>query len=348
MDRMCDTQGRLDDQIVHLVSRGKVQNVVVGGVAFAIEQLEQRGRGPVDIGTDAVERPFEDGGDRDANFNVLRSGKVALGNGLCDNGDEALERLVEAAVCHCAGGGGGVTRRCCGAVAHNSLDVESHCVCGTAGGLNCSAEPVVISRGVGLDNYIVTLADTNAEEVRCEGSDGDKVSRNDCQAVAIERDTEVGIGRSVDETELVLLAVLKGGELKALSAADAGGVSAAGTVKNICPVDETVLGSWGTAGLRDVPFRESCGVVPVSERHGTEVHIVVGGGGPINNDGAGDTLSVLKGEVRVIPGGTVLSSGPFVGEAIGGGNWAWGVLDVEPLYYCADLGVECGGKEKRE
>lgn len=149
----------------------------------------------------------------------------------------------------------------------------------------------------------------------------------------------MGIGRGVDETELVLLAILKSGELKALPAADAGGVSAVGTVKNICPVDETVLGSWRTAGLRDVPFRESRGVVPVSEHHGTEVLIVVGGGGPVNNDRAGDTLSVLKGEVRVIPGGTVLSGGPFVGKAIGGSNWACGVLDIEPLYYCVDLSV---------
>lgn len=186
MDRMSDTQCRLNNQIVHLVSRGKVQNVVVSGVAIAIEQLEQCGIGPVDNGTDAVERPLEDGSDLDANFDILRSGKVTLGDGLCDNGNEALERLVEAAVCHCAGGGGGVARCCRGAVAHNSLDVESHCVCSTTGGLNCSTEPVVINSGVGLDNDFVTLADTDAEVVRCEGSDRDKVSRDDCQAVAIE------------------------------------------------------------------------------------------------------------------------------------------------------------------
>jgi hypothetical protein len=141
----------------------------------------------------------------------------------------------------------------------------------------------------------------------------------------------VGIGRGVDETELVFLAILEGGELKALAAADAGGVSAIGTVKNICAVDETVLCRWGTAGLRNVPFRESRGVVPVSERYGTEVFIVVGGGRSVINDGTGNTLSILEGEVRVIPGGTVLRSGPFVGEAIGGGNWAWRMLDIEPL-----------------
>lgn len=107
-------------------------------------------------------------------------------------------------------------------------------------------------------------------------------------------------------------------------------------------VDEDRVGSWRAVGaLRERRHLEEGLVVPVGQRQGTEVDVIVGrrrtciglvkvltmrssAGRTIDDDGANDTVAVLAREMRVVPGRSVLSGTEDVGLGLAGCKRAFG------------------------
>lgn len=140
--------------------------------------------------------------------------------------------------------------------------------------------------------------------------------------MSVKRKTEHAVGSRVDKAEQVLLAGLEFRELKIASTANTFRVGTIGTVEYICSIDKAILSWWGPAALGNVPQRESGIVIPVGDDDWAKIHIVVGTSRAIDNEGTGNTFGILKGEVGVIPGSSVFSCSPFVGQAAAGSDWA--------------------------
>ena len=72
--------------------------------------------------------------------------------------------------------------------------------------LRLGTEPVVASCLVGVDDDVVTLADSKQEPFGREGVDGDEICRHDGHDMVVQRDADVRVDAAVDEAEAILFA----------------------------------------------------------------------------------------------------------------------------------------------
>jgi len=131
--------------------------------------------------------------------------------------------------------------------------------------------------------------------------------------------------------------------LKVFSSADAIGIGTAGAVEWSCPVDESVGHAWWSTLLDLVPQLFSRSVIPVLDHKSTQVFIIVGGGGPVDDQWAVQAVTILKSKVRMIPSGSVLGGGESVGHAFTRSNRTLGdtgnsiILRVVELAHAVEM-----------
>lgn len=183
MDWVRNGVGGLDDEVGPLVGSGELDDTgLVGPVGFAVVDLEKRGIGPFNGHGGAAEVPFEEVADlADSDGKVVT---VILGaDGLGDVGDKVGKVFIVTVVGLGVGRCGGV-RGAARVVADDTTNVVGIIIVG-AGGLRDSAEPVVGGGLVGLDNDIVTLANTDAEDLGGVRDNWNQVHGDDSDVMAI-------------------------------------------------------------------------------------------------------------------------------------------------------------------
>lgn len=189
-----------------------------------------------------------------------------------------------------------------GVVFHYSLDVVGVVVV-TAFCLWDCAHPVVASCLRGINNNIVSLTHSDAENCSVIGYDGNKVHCNDSHGVIVYHKFEVSVDGAINQSDAVRLSFSKGH------------VETGSKITiNVCAVDETIVQSWGAGSLSSGVDLIGCLMGPIIQEKNTHIIIVVRGSGTVDDDSAKDTLPRLKRKVGVIPRVSVLGRFPGVGD----------------------------------
>lgn len=200
-------------------------------------------------------------------------------------------------------------------VADDSVDLEGRANIGTtAGGDGIRAHPVVVRLLVGLDNDLISLAGGEEDVVGNKGLDRNPIHGDDSELVTVDAEAERDLSSGVDETHEMLLSSLELG-LKARALA----------LVHVATVDDTVTDriEWG-ASRKAVSNDGGRLMVPIGQHDGTKIDVVVGGLGAVDDNRTNDTIGVLHAVVGVVPGETMLSGSPAVGERISRSNGALG------------------------
>lgn len=131
--------------------------------------------------------------------------------------------------------------------------------------------------------------------------------------MVIDHELPVGVDGTIHKTDTV-------------SGARSPGCCEAGTavIIDIGAVDQPVIKCRWTDSLGVVVQFVNSLVIPIVQKQITKVFVVVGCSRSVDDDSTDDTLPSLEGEVRMVPGGTVLLSLPGVGDALPGSGWALG------------------------
>lgn len=284
--------------------------VLRGEDGLVVEDLQQSRGLPVQDQAAGVDGPPEVVGKFETQQLLGDDGDV--GHVERHMGHQALERLIAAAL---GRDNGRVARRVSLVglvVSDNASDVGCVAVV-RAGRVPTRSQPVVAGLGVGLDDDVVPLADADQDAVRLVGDDRDKVGGDDSQAMAVDGELKVAVGRDVDNAHTVLLSSLKV-DFKLLATADTLLIGRAGAVERVCAVDEAVLHDGRTTLPGLVPQGEGLGMRPVLEEHGSQVLVIVGRSRTVDVHGAEQPLSILQSEMTVVPGAAVLSRAELVSE----------------------------------
>lgn len=302
-----DVRKLLDDPVVPLALVRDVDEVDVGWVAgVSGEQVRQSRVVPGNVNGRRVERPTDDvlavandGINRgDTNVEVVDlASKWSAGNSLRPVRHErtrldAYIGLSERSACWC--------RLRDRAVGPDGATVKV--VTAQAVSRGISAEPVAASGLVGINDHVVSLTDGEEKPLSCEGLDRNKIGGHDSERVVVERDTDEVVYSGVHKSQAVLLA---GGDGDLVVGSATVGIL-------VGAVDQNVVGVWWSASGLKVGSRlrkdlEGGLVVPLVDDVRAKVNIVVGRSRAVENHSSHYTITVLSGEVRVVPRGSELS-----------------------------------------
>lgn len=178
-------------------------------------------------------------------------------------------------------------------------------------GCNVGAEPVVAGRLVGVDHDVVALANRDQEPLGVVRLDRNEIGSHDLHHVVVERNADVVVDRDVDQPQAVLLALLDR-DLVVRSAA-------LGVL--VRSVDENVVSRRRRATILQVLQcdgidLEGSLVVPVVQHVRSQIDVVVGGGGTIEDHRSNDSVTVLRRKVSVVPRSSKLSRLEAVGLGV--------------------------------
>lgn len=301
-----ETRRLLDQPVVPSTFRDGVNETVAAWVVCVlVEQVGHGGHAPVDVQAGLVECPDND--------HITTWGDLST----CEVNVQGRSHLGEVAAWNRLGpvwidvGGLSAVRDSCegGAdrVRSSNTGVRPDCaavpvVGALASSVDLSTEPVVGSGLVSVDDNIVTLADTNGEPLSREGLRGNVVRADDLHRMVVERDLDVVVDGHIDQSKEVLLA-LGDGDVVVLSTTLCVLVGA---------VDQDVVSRWRAVLALKVDERvggnlESSLVVPIRELVDTKIDVIVGRSRSVEEHRANNTVTVLVGEVRVVPRSTELS-----------------------------------------
>lgn len=144
---------------------------------------------------------------------------------------------------------------------------------------------------ISRNDDIVSLAHADGNRLGGIGRDRDEVGGNDSEGVVVNRKVKVGINGAVDETD----------PIRATGGQGRLPVGAGFVEPHVCAVDEAgVEGRW-TLCLR-VSVKLTRGLmIPVIQEHNTEVFVIVGTRGAMDDDTAEDAFPSLETVVRMVP-----------------------------------------------
>jgi hypothetical protein len=170
------------------------------------------------------------------------------------------------------------------------------------------AEPVIACSLVCSKDNIVALTNADGEVRSGVWIDGHKVGGNDLERVTVEVDSQACVDRGVDQAKPIFLAALDCHFV----------VCARSTCALGSAVDQDIVRWWWPAtGLAVdeclTSCLENCLVVPIAHRHDAKIHVVVGGSWSVDLHRTDDAITVLMGEMTVIPCGAVLGGLELIG-----------------------------------
>jgi hypothetical protein len=187
----------------------------------------------------------------------------------------------------------------------------------SASGLSFCPEPVVAHVCIGLDNNIISLSRAKKHPGRVVRHDRNEIRGDDGQRMAVKRHANEVVYAWVYEAKAISLALLH------LSPR----VFAGPAWAHRSAVNQEVISRRRRLAHLQVVVRLKAelpsGLVIIVVNHiGSEILIVVGRCGSINNEGTKCTLSILRAEMRVIPGRPVLGCLESVGLCVSRTQWA--------------------------
>lgn len=168
--------------------------------------------------------------------------------------------------------------------------------------IGVGTEPVVSSCLIGGNDYVVTLADTKLKMSGVVWDDGDEVVCDDLERMAIKVHSHAGIDCGIHKSQTVPFTRLNRHSI--ISTAPCRVLGSA--------VDQDVVRCW--RAQPSLPVLEcyrsglKCGLVePVGDWHDPKVLVIVRGSRAVHDDRSDHSVSILMGEVRVIPGRAIFS-----------------------------------------
>lgn len=119
-----------------------------------------------------------------------------------------------------------------------------------------------------------------------------KISRDYGEVVVVDRHVEVVVDTSVDEPQAMLFALLERSDM----------VLATRRALHHTIDQGSIWNRWTCYTVKRAHVEGESGIVePIGQCHWAQISVVVRRGWPVDDDSAHDSISVLRGEVRVVP-----------------------------------------------
>lgn len=187
-------------------------------------------------------------------------------------------------------------------------NVKIECVSICMYGTYSDVKPVIAGWLVCINHNVISLTNAHEQAVRCERVDRDHVGSHDIELVALKLDVKVMFHRRIHQAQEMALARLE---------LDTGILSLARIVRvDVGSIEENVAARWGPRDQSDGNELVCRLVVRVADGERAKIDIPVVGRRPVDHNRAPDAISILRREVRVIPGRAILSGPPAIGLAL--------------------------------